>query len=96
MQNKEFAGWMGKKIIHGHTPTTLDSIRNTLFDPESSLINVDAGCVYPDYVGMGNLLGLNIDNIYKKKRKNYNIDCSKWVQFIAVDHQFIKKFYKFA
>ena len=53
----------GKKIIHGHTPTTLESIRNTLFDPESSLINVDAGCVYPDYVGMGNLLGLNIDNM---------------------------------
>ena len=53
----------GKKVIHGHTPTTLESIRATLFDPESSLINIDAGCVYTDHSGMGNLLGLNLDNM---------------------------------
>ena len=53
----------GKKIIHGHTPTTLEGIKTTLFDPESSLINIDAGCVYTDYAGMGYLLGLNIDNM---------------------------------
>ena len=53
----------GKKVIHGHTPTTLESIRATLFDPESSLINIDAGCVYTDHAGMGNLLGLNLDNM---------------------------------
>lgn len=53
----------GKKIIHGHTPATLESIRTTLFDPESSLINIDAGCVYTGFAGMGNLLGLNLDNM---------------------------------
>lgn len=53
----------GKKIIHGHTPTTLENIRATLFDPDCSLINIDAGCVYTEYSGMGNLLGLNIDNM---------------------------------
>lgn len=53
----------GKKIIHGHTPTPLETIRGTLFDKESSLINIDAGCVYTEYPGMGNLLGLNIDNM---------------------------------
>jgi serine/threonine protein phosphatase 1 len=52
----------GKKVIHGHTPATLDNIRATLFDPDASLINIDAGCVYTEYPGMGNLLGLNIDN----------------------------------
>ena len=53
----------GKKVIHGHTPTTLEVIRSTLFDPENSLINIDAGCVYTEYAGMGNLLGLNVDNM---------------------------------
>ena len=53
----------GKKVIHGHTPTTLEVIRTTLFDPESSLINIDAGCVYTEYAGMGNLLGLNVENM---------------------------------
>ena len=53
----------GKKVMHGHTPTTLEVIRTTLFDPESSLINIDAGCVYTEYAGMGNLLGLNVDNM---------------------------------
>jgi len=52
----------GKKVIHGHTPASLENIRATLFDPETSLINIDAGCVYKDHAGMGNLLGLNIDN----------------------------------
>ena len=39
----------GKPVIHGHTPTSLDAIRRTLFEPERKLINIDAGCVYTEY-----------------------------------------------
>ncbi len=51
----------GKPVIHGHTPTSLESIRHTLFDPERKLINIDAGCVYVEYPEMGNLIALDID-----------------------------------
>jgi len=51
----------GKPVIHGHTPTSLDAVRKTLFDPERKLINIDAGCVYTDYPEMGNLIALDID-----------------------------------
>jgi serine/threonine protein phosphatase 1 len=51
----------GKPVIHGHTPTSLDTIRDSLFNPEKRLINIDAGCVYTDYPEMGNLIALDID-----------------------------------
>jgi len=51
----------GKPVIHGHTPTSLDSIRKTLFNPERELINIDAGCIYTEYPEMGNLIALDID-----------------------------------
>ena len=53
----------GKPVIHGHTPTSLDSIRLTLFSRERTLINLDAGCVYTDYADMGYLVGLDIDSM---------------------------------
>jgi len=51
----------GKPVIHGHTPTSINSIRKTLFDPERKLVNIDAGCVYTEYPEMGNLIALDID-----------------------------------
>jgi serine/threonine protein phosphatase 1 len=52
----------GKPVIHGHTPNSLESIRETLFSGERTLINIDAGCVYTEYPEMGNLIGLDIDS----------------------------------
>lgn len=52
----------GKPVIHGHTPTILDSIRRTLFDSKRELVNIDAGCVYTDYPELGNLVALDLDN----------------------------------
>jgi serine/threonine protein phosphatase 1 len=51
----------GKPVIHGHTPTSLDTIRETLFRPERHLVNIDAGCVYTEYPEMGNLIALDLD-----------------------------------
>jgi serine/threonine protein phosphatase 1 len=52
----------GKPVIHGHTPTDLDSIRRTLFDSKRELVNIDAGCVYTDYPEFGNLIALDLDS----------------------------------
>ncbi len=51
----------GKPVIHGHTPVPLETIRQTLFNPERKLINIDAGCVYTEYPEMGNLIALDLD-----------------------------------
>ncbi len=63
----------GKPVIHGHTPTSLDSIRKTLFNPERTLINIDGGCVYTEFPEMGNLIALDIDKWQMFLQPN--IDC---------------------
>lgn len=67
----------GKPVIHGHTPTNLDSIRRTLFDPERKLVNIDAGCVYTDYSELGNLIALDLD---------------KWQLFVQPNIDFAEEF----
>jgi serine/threonine protein phosphatase 1 len=44
-------------IIHGHTPTPLDTI---LAQDGKRVINIDGGCVYKQRDGLGNLIGLNV------------------------------------
>lgn len=51
----------GRKIIRGHVPTSLNSIRYMLDDPHSIVYSLDNGCVYKHMPGLGNLLALNID-----------------------------------
>lgn len=64
----------GKPVIHGHTPTSLESIRQTLFSGERSLINIDAGCVYTEYPDMGNLIGLDLDSWQLFIQQNIDMD----------------------
>lgn len=52
----------GRKIIHGHTPTQLERIKENLVDQGSPTINLDAGCVYQRYPGLGNLLALELNS----------------------------------
>ncbi|MEM1138182.1 MAG: hypothetical protein AAGI07_20305, partial [Bacteroidota bacterium] len=57
----------GKRLIHGHTPTNLDLIKDAIFK-KASVIPLDNGCVFynsfatnvPDW-NLGNLLCLNLD-----------------------------------
>jgi serine/threonine protein phosphatase 1 len=51
-----------KTVIHGHTPMPLVSISNTVRKTQEKLINLDAGCVYKDLPGYGNLVGMDIDS----------------------------------
>lgn len=52
----------GKIIIHGHTPTSLDYIKEQLNVPNLRLIGLDAGCVYKGKgLGLGYLTALNLE-----------------------------------
>lgn len=52
----------GKKIIHGHTPTKRAIIEKNIANKEALLFNLDAGCVYKKFAGMGNLLALELND----------------------------------
>lgn len=56
--NEEFLG--NKKVVHGHTPVPLEHIYSSL---ATNMIDIDAGCVYKDREGLGNLAALNLDTM---------------------------------
>ncbi|MFP4620736.1 MAG: metallophosphoesterase family protein [Bacteroidales bacterium] len=49
-------------IVHGHTPLLLKQIQHYAERRKVSQLNIDAGCVYKGYTGMGNLAALDMDN----------------------------------
>lgn len=49
-------------IIHGHTPIPLEQIQQMVERGNNTQFDVDAGCVYKRYSGMGNLVALDMDN----------------------------------
>jgi len=53
----------GRMLIHGHTPVPLSRIRERLQDPEARVLNLDGGCVYNRYPGLGNLVALDLDQM---------------------------------
>jgi serine/threonine protein phosphatase 1 len=58
--------WDGKKlnqkpVIHGHTPTPVQFVKEYLSLGES-VVSIDTGCVYTHYTGMGYLSCLCLDN----------------------------------
>ncbi|MBC8459817.1 MAG: serine/threonine protein phosphatase [Deltaproteobacteria bacterium] len=52
----------GRSVIHGHTPVSLDIIKQQVLNPDPGLINIDGGCVYTNYPDLGNLVALNLDS----------------------------------
>lgn len=51
----------GRKLIHGHTPVPAESILLRIADPRSRIINLDGGCVYRGFPGLGHLVALNLE-----------------------------------
>ena len=47
-----------RPIVHGHVPAPLP----LLLKARKFNINIDAGCVYKDYPGLGNLLAYDVTN----------------------------------
>jgi serine/threonine protein phosphatase 1 len=60
----------GRKLIHGHTPVSLFSIQERLRDPETKVINLDGGCVYKNYPGLGYLVALDLDQMVLHSTRN--------------------------
>ena len=63
-----------RTVIHGHTPVPVEEIRQMIADPSPGLINIDAGCVYTEYPGLGNLVAFNLDNRELVVQKNIDIE----------------------
>jgi len=67
-----------RKIIHGHDPTDLDTIKEKI-DERSSIIPLDNGCVYSEipksagYGELGNLLCLNLYTYELTIQKNIDL-----------------------
>ena len=65
----------GKKIVHGHQPTHLIDIQNSI-SSNASVIPLDNGCTYNkphkilDYKKLGNLCCLNLDTLELIVQKN--------------------------
>ncbi|PSR55478.1 serine/threonine protein phosphatase [Adhaeribacter arboris] len=53
----------GRRIVHGHTPTGVNLILNSITRPISPVINIDGGCVYSWPPGLGKLVALNLDTM---------------------------------
>lgn len=58
-----------RKIIVGHTPSTINEIQKSLL---TSRILLDGGCVYKDRKGLGNLVAIDLHSL--KLFHVYNID----------------------
>ena len=50
-----------KRLLHGHTPTALHSIKKAVSHGDSQ-INLDAGCAYYKNATYGNLVALDLDS----------------------------------
>lgn len=67
-----------KKVIVGHTPTSIDIIEHAI-EKREQVIPLDNGCIYTkphkiyDYTLLGNLLCLDLDNWHLYKMKNIDL-----------------------
>jgi serine/threonine protein phosphatase 1 len=50
-----------RTIIHGHTPIPLSALEEDELKGNPQ-VNLDTGCVYKEFTGMGNLTAMDIDN----------------------------------
>jgi serine/threonine protein phosphatase 1 len=57
-------------LIHGHTPVSMISIQDRIFDGDGKILNLDGGCVYPHVEGFGHLVGMNLDSFELFFQKN--------------------------
>jgi serine/threonine protein phosphatase 1 len=60
----------GRKLIHGHTPVPLSLIQERLKNPETKIFNLDGGCVYATFPGLGFLVALDLDQMILHSVRN--------------------------
>ncbi len=54
---------LGRRIVHGHTPTMISEIIASISPRAQAVINIDGGCVYSWPPGLGKLVALNLDTL---------------------------------
>lgn len=59
-----------KVLIHGHTPMEAENIKRDLKEGITRVLNLDAGCVYKDLKGYGNLVAYDFDQNLLFQQKN--------------------------
>ena len=57
--NAEFL--KGRKLVHGHSSEFLEAILQRFHDQDSLIYNLDGGCVFRDYPGLGNLVAWELN-----------------------------------
>ena len=57
-------------LIHGHTPVSMASIQDRVFDGDGKILNLDCGCVYPHFEGFGHLAAMDLDTFELFFQKN--------------------------
>ena len=61
----------GRKLICGHTPTDLDTIKSDLICEDKIII--DAGCVFSHYEEYGYLVALRLDDMKVYEQRNIDV-----------------------
>ena len=69
-EHNKFEFTKGKKIIHGHTPVPIEQINSRIKNKNTSVINIDSGCVFTNLEKLGTLTALNMDNLELLNVKN--------------------------
>ena len=69
-EHNKFEFTKGKKIIHGHTPVPIEQINSRIKNKNTSVINIDSGCVFTNLEKSGTLTALNMDNLELINVKN--------------------------
>lgn len=59
----------GKKIIHGHTPVSLEEVKKQILD-NNHKINIDTGCVFAEKEGKGYLAAIELGSWKLYETKN--------------------------
>lgn len=60
----------GRKVIHGHSPTNLDKILNSLHQRKDLHYSLDAGCAYRNNPKQAHLIALDLDRWQVFKQPN--------------------------
>ena len=60
----------GRILIHGHTPVSMISIQDRIYDGDGKILNLDGGCVYSHISGFGNLVAMDLDTFGLFFQKN--------------------------
>lgn len=65
-----------KRLVHGHVPTALETIRENI-ESENPVLCLDNGCVYQGYKGLGSLVALELGSMELKVQPNVELNNKK-------------------